>query len=136
MAKCMHFFGFFSCHISEVFFVLKKKPLDFPIDVAPKRDGILNFVLLSYLVAKLYYALITSLAISQLREKKKEKKGKKSLWCACCSPCIGSFFFGAMKCAQLWGNCKVMNSNFIKFVGGHQFSYSNHTFTDSENWVS
>jgi hypothetical protein len=78
MAKCMHFFGFFSCHISEVFFVLKKKPLDFPIDVAPKRDGILNFVLLSYLVAKLYYALITSLAISQLREKKKEKKGRKA----------------------------------------------------------
>ncbi len=42
--------------------------------MAQKGDGILNFVLLSYLVAKLYYALITSLAISQLREKKKEKK--------------------------------------------------------------
>jgi hypothetical protein len=53
---------------------LKKISLDFSIDVAQKCDGILNFVLLSYLVAKLYYGLITSLAISQLLKKKKGRK--------------------------------------------------------------
>jgi hypothetical protein len=76
MAKNMCFGGggFFRCHISEVFCFLKKNSLDFSIDVAQKCDGILNFVLLSYLVPKLYYGLITSLAISQIRKKKKGRK--------------------------------------------------------------
>jgi hypothetical protein len=129
---------------------LKKISLDFCIDVAQKCDGILNFVLLSYLVDKLYYGLITSLAISQIwKEKKgrkasgvqhisqiwKEKKGRKASGVhAVVHPL--EVFLGAMKCAQLWGNCKVMNSNYIKLVGGHKFSYSNHIFTDSENGVS
>ncbi len=65
---------FFSCHISEVFCFLKKKSLDFSINVAQKCDGGLNFVLLSYLVAKLYNGLITSLAISQIQKKKKGRK--------------------------------------------------------------
>jgi hypothetical protein len=116
----------------KYFLFWKIKSLHFSFHVAHKCDGILNFVLLSYLGAKLYYGLISSLAISQIQKK---KKGRKASGVHAVVHPLEGFFLGAMKCAQLWGNCKVMNSNYIKLVGGHKFSYSNHIVTDSENWV-
>jgi len=69
------------------------------------------------------------------KKKRKKKGGRKASGVHAVVHALEAFFWCNESVHKLWGNRKVMNSNYIKFVGGHKFSYSNHIFTDSENWV-